>query len=539
MANYDDALKNSVKNLQMLEPYQFNPLLWTHMSTSNYLFSVGNINIDVGINENDKSFISNNNLWEAVFYNKLRRRDIKVKLESFFLFEWFPRSPGLYHTDIAKHARNEASKRIIKVENGIVVYDPYGKQSMLDGGVGNIRLKPITLNGTEYFFMSASSNGTCHEGFPVAVPAFFYNKVIDEIVTKGAVVKTLTGKIKNIPDALDQIYHGNREVPKFYLEIEDIAMPQYPQSRHMEDLEITIASSFVSAYEGPPKIYATYVTFDPAKQKSFKEMVRWMEDEYVEGRYKGKVITDFDETMSHFDNAAFSLKKVMNFEVQAKDQIDLFNQLGIDYRGIFQYQNDVKKLLQLKDADLKNQNKVFISYNHADQETALQVKAFLESEGLEVIIDKEAMKTGEKIESFIINCIRTSGMTLSIVSKKSLISAWVAMETVYSRFDEDIRDRKFLPVNVDNDFLNTDFVDEALVNVKKELNKNNKMRSKRILDNYGTEDLDVQITRLRDLIHGMPTLIKKLRGSLCVDISQNNFSTGMQKVVTDIKSYLI
>jgi hypothetical protein len=538
MISDENALTNSTKNLLALNLWQFQSVLWTHISASNYLYPTNDQASDSTQISRDKSFIDNNNIWEAVFYNQLRRTDAKIKLESFFLFEWFPRSPGLFHTEQAKEARQQAGSRILKIENGIVVYDPYGKQSMLDGGVGNIRLKPINLNGMDYYFMSASSNGNCHEGFPVAVPVEYYNRHIDEIATRGAVVRTLIGKIRNIPKELEEIYNGNKEVPKFYLQIEDILAPSFPKSRHMEGLKVTVATSFVSTYEGEPKIYATYVTFDPAKNRSLREMVQWMENEYVKGLYKGKVLTDFDEIVNHFDDAPFSLKKVMNLELRDKDLGVLTNQLGLDPQEFLRYQHGVKHSLQEEDNNNKNQNKVFISYNHADQEIAIRIKNALQSEGLQVIIDSEAMVTGESIQEFINNCIRASGVTLSIISKSSLVSAWVAMETIYSRFDETIRGRKFLPVNVDKEFLRSEFTDESLDLIESELEKINRIRSKRILKNRGTEDLDPQITRYRRLQTELPDIIGKLRNSLCVDVSQDNFEAGMQKLIHDIKSHL-
>ena len=73
--------------------------------------------------------------------------------------------------------------------------------------------------------------------------------------------------------------------------------------------------------------------------------------------------------------------------------------------------------------------KVFISYNHEDHVVAARIKEKLVNAGLEVFIDTESMRTGENISEFIEKCIRESGITLSIVSSNSLLSAWVAMET--------------------------------------------------------------------------------------------------------------
>jgi len=538
MNNYDDALSNSNKNLLTLEPWQFNPILWNHMSTSNYLFPIGNTLSPTEQSSPDKIFIDNNNIWEQVFYNKLRRTDAKIKLESFFLFEWFPRSPGLYHTEDARYARDEAQSRITKIENGVVIYDPYGKQSMLDGGIGNVRLKPINLMGIDNYFMSASSNGNCHEGFPVAIPVGLYNFIIDEIIDKGCVVKSLIGKIKNIPDRLEEFYYGNRNVPKFYLQVEDIQIPSYPKSRRIGELKITIASSFVSSYEGNPKIYATYVTFDPSKQNSFRNMVRWMEDEYVSNQYKGKILTDFDELESHFDDAPFSLKRVMNFRVEENYTYTSLNKMGIDYQSVIKYQTEVRELINRKEEETKNKKRVFISYNHKDQDIALKIKNKLEMNDIDVIMDVSSMGTGDNIQRFIEESIKTSGITISIVSKNSLLSAWVAMETIYSNFDSSIRGRKFFPINIDKEFLRREFVDEAYSIIEKEMDNINNLKIERSKRNRGTEDLDPEIYRYRRLHTDLASIISRFQNSFTVAIIGNNLESGMNKLVNDIKKQI-
>jgi hypothetical protein len=111
-----------------------------------------------------------------------------LELKAFFLFEWFPRSPDLYFTERGRRAREEAKYRTINTKNGLA-YHPVGKQSMLDGGVGNVRLGPIVIRDQEYFFMPASGNGSCHQGFPVALPSVLYEQCIAEIRDKGTIVR--------------------------------------------------------------------------------------------------------------------------------------------------------------------------------------------------------------------------------------------------------------------------------------------------------------------------------------------------------------
>ena len=93
-----------------------------------------------------------------------------------------------------------AQNEIDSVIDDAVVYNPYGKGSMLEGGIGNIRLKPITINGQECFLVGASASGVCHEGFPIALPSQLYDQYIDQISERGANFCAVVGKLKFIPN---------------------------------------------------------------------------------------------------------------------------------------------------------------------------------------------------------------------------------------------------------------------------------------------------------------------------------------------------
>jgi hypothetical protein len=186
-------------------------------------------------NSDYRVFHDNNSLWRTAIAAKAFYYGARIGLDNFFLFEWFPRSPGLYWTSRAKHARDQAKHRIIEVRRGGIVYDPYGKQSMLDGGIGSIRLNPIILHNTDWMLMSASSSGVCHQGFPVALTLDLYREYIDEIRTRGAVVCTLLGQLRTIPKELSEVYSGYTEVPKLYLQVEKIQRPRVRKSRSMEN----------------------------------------------------------------------------------------------------------------------------------------------------------------------------------------------------------------------------------------------------------------------------------------------------------------
>src|SRR5262249_50630948 len=71
------------------------------------------------------------------------------------------------------------------------------------------------------------------------------------------------------------------------------------------------AASFLSEYQGGPRIYASYVTFNPGAKGSQRNATEWMHEEYIRGIYKGDVLTDFDQQESEIPGTLFSLEQVL------------------------------------------------------------------------------------------------------------------------------------------------------------------------------------------------------------------------------------
>jgi hypothetical protein len=313
MLNYL-PIKNSKKLIE-LNSYQIRSLIEPQVECSLYLFASTIEGLD---KESDIEFTENEAIWNKLIESRLKRTDRVIKLQKFYLFEWFPRCPGLYYTENGRYARHEAKRNIISTKNGTTVYGHHGKLSMLNGGIGSIRLLPIKIEGSKYYLMSASSNGNCDEGFPVAVPEHLYNKLIDRIIDDGAVLVDLYGKLISVPNDITDVFAGYLEVPKLLLKIDSISEP-YKISIFSKSFIVNIAVSFVSEFERKKRVYASFVSFNPSNPKSFKESIKWLERDYVGDLYKGKIITDFDQTMEHFENAPFSLKKIMSFELNKTD----------------------------------------------------------------------------------------------------------------------------------------------------------------------------------------------------------------------------
>ena len=102
--------------------------------------------------------------------------------------------------------------------------------------------------------------------------------------------------------------------------------------------------------------------------------------------------------------------------------------------------------------------RAFIWYCHDDAAAVSRLRDVLRGNGIEVILDSEAMLPGERISDFIDRSIRNCDVVVSVVSDRSLLSAWVASETVlsFSRLKQD-PDLSFVACYLDDAWLQPEF----------------------------------------------------------------------------------
>jgi hypothetical protein len=297
----------------------------------------------------DWSFSSNGELWDAVLGERVRTSRV-VSLRGFYLSEWIPRSPGLFHTPVGAEHRSRAMSQIIeqpyapdlewidhadvyKFEREVYseegafkymrIFDPYGKVQMLRGGVGCIRLNRHDMDGEPCWLMSASSTFTAHEGFPLAVPHDLYQQVIESVARDGVMpCGSIIGRLRRVPDFLGDLYAWP-DVPPVFLQVEHISRGNAPHDDLSSKAMVSVAVSFESrsAQLGPPgMVYATYVTFFPGIKGSLQLRRDWLRDRYVGEWYQGEVISDFDEQVPRFGDVPLGLPRVFEGTVDA-DQL--------------------------------------------------------------------------------------------------------------------------------------------------------------------------------------------------------------------------
>ncbi len=191
-------------------------------------------------------------------------------------------------------------------------------------------------------------------------------------------------------------------------------------------------------------------------------------------------------------------------------------------------------------ANIRSGPTVFISYNHADGEIAGKLTQALEAEGVDVIIDTKVMKIGNQIQSFIEESIGDVDAVISIVSKNSLQSGWVAIESMLGWQNACLnKSKKFLPCYIDDEFLkdvlsNRRYGDDATEEIQTKLNDIGKLINKRVEEDRSTEDLIPERDRLLDLKNNLGKILNRLRTSLMGDLRNDKFEETVEKILAEI-----
>lgn len=253
------------------------------------------------------------------FWNKIHNNhtDIKnrqvIKFKDFFLTDWVPKLPGQVWTDDGKENLLEGIKHVEGVystfDKVINVLGPVGKQKMISGGYGSVRIKP-TNNSDYYSILNLVhvDDWHCDYGIPIVVSKAVHDQfiryrehqgapwieelrgilILDEEVSNLQKISPAIGSKLDI-DTIDILSTtpNSRKVFIYISSPLDIQM-RY-NSSHPEAIAWTL---FKTKNEDEP-LRLTYSRFNPEKNESILEAVGFI-NEYVANFDGDSILTDFD-----------------------------------------------------------------------------------------------------------------------------------------------------------------------------------------------------------------------------------------------------
>jgi len=155
--------------------------------------------------------------------------------------------------------------------------------------------------------MSATATSAPDEGIPLLVGNDDYLQLLDGLHDSGFVSCDVFGRTRFVADEFADLYSAVNGLPRLYVEVSEVRL----QAAIQQPGQVSVAASFLSQFEGRPKIYASYVTFDPGRRHAQKNAAEWLKEEYVGRLYGGSLLTDFDQRAPMFANALFTLDQVL------------------------------------------------------------------------------------------------------------------------------------------------------------------------------------------------------------------------------------
>ncbi|HEY9674156.1 MAG TPA: hypothetical protein V6D11_22145 [Waterburya sp.] len=282
--------------------------------------------------------------WQDVMGSGKIYETCRVRLNNFLLCSWIPRASGQYYTSEARNYRRQSKHFVRERGKGFVVFDPYGKSSMVKGGIGCLRLTQKQVGNESLHFLCATSSGVAHRGLLVGLRRNLYEKLVEDIERYGGVSCSIVGQIRywSCEDMLPT--YTPRHLPRMYLYAERLDNVQ--KVTESGKFKVTAAVLFRGNVEGYKDTFFVYSNFEPGKRgnldDTIEQCVDWMEKNYVTGMYRGKVLTDFDEVVPRFDNVSFPIKALMNPDADASSVSKMCSKL---YRNQSFIDGDLEKYI--------------------------------------------------------------------------------------------------------------------------------------------------------------------------------------------------
>ncbi len=181
--------------------------------------------------------------------------------------------------------------------------------------------------------------------------------------------------------------------------------------------------------------------------------------------------------------------------------------------------------------------KVFISYSHKDSDFVLELKKKLETKNVEIHIDIEKLKYGDKIKDFISKTVRTTDYTIQVISMNSLRSPYVMVEYLETQLYQKVEgEKKYIPIFIDSSIFENNTYIELADDIQIEINGVNEYITKAIERNLQITPYNTKRERLIDLLNNLGKAMDILRESLIGDFTKtDNLEKNVEQIVKSMK----
>lgn len=333
-----------------------------------------------------------------------------------------------------------------------------------------------------------------------------------------------------------------------------INMPQLTMSRniHGEDYEIRktfmafqrMLAEYSSEFRIKDEIFHQLVLDGLKVNNPYSKFDKIECNEDISTFYERKEISaDAHEIVKRYSMVADKMKEVLSIQKEKRvfdkfydKKISFLNQTTTLIERVKHFLIKVysqEKLQTIEDLNIKK--KVFISYSRTDRDFAIQIKEALEKSNMEVVIDEVTLKLNDYLEGKLRYLIRDADYVLSLVSKESLISEWVGLESVETLLQERFQNenKKFISVVVDERVFDYDFYIELLLDIDVKIDalldrtvKVTKLKASSYLFDKSRE-------RLFQLRNNLGTILSRIREHLSIEFKpSDDFETKFESLLT-------
>jgi hypothetical protein len=187
-------------------------------------------------------------------------------------------------------------------------------------------------------------------------------------------------------------------------------------------------------------------------------------------------------------------------------------------------------------AAVRNVPKVFVSYNHDDFFAMQSIKSLLESNGIKVIVDTEEIRPGERFEDFIQRALRENAFILTIISKNSLLSGWVSKELTATMLLNNLSQRQWIPVRIDDEMFREEFFFSAISQIDARIQSLREAVQKAVGAGLSIQSFTEELARQEDLKHNFGKILATLKERLVINVTGPLFKPGMEEVLKVIQT---